>query len=267
MSALEPPDSASPVPSEAAPEAGKAAKKAKKAKNSTPVAEGFAAAGKVGAAAVKGALALKIVSIAVGVAILFFLMVYGAGALTEAGGFSISFDRVNSRIAQISLSETEDFASPTVRLEVPPIEYMTNIDGNTIPADIDGAADGSHGTSNYIAYSFYLRSEGDVESELKETFRIESSLRHAEEAIRVTVYRDGVATTYAKVGAEGLPELNTTPFYGDIVYEETKPLAAGQTIRYTVVIWLEGNDPECRDDIKGGNVKMSLTFVVGEASA
>ncbi len=238
----------------------------KGAKKAAAAAGAAIPAGKAGAAAVKGTMALKIVSIAVAVAILFFLMIYGAGVLAETGGFSISFDKAASGAAQISLSETEDFASPTVRLEVPPIEYMTNIDGRSIPAEIDSMADGAHGTSNYIAYSFYLRSEG-ADCELKETFRIESSLRHAEEAIRVAVWRNGEQTVYAKVGADGLPELNTTPFYGDVVFEETKPLAAGEVVRYTVVIWLEGNDPECRDEIKGGNVKLSLTFVAGEAAA
>lgn len=244
-----------------APEASE--KKKKKGAETTPIPP----MGKAGAAAVKGRMVLNIVAIAVGVVILFLLMVYGAGAIIRTGGFSISFDRKASSGAQISLSETADFASPSVRLEVPPVEYMTNIDGKSIPADIDTSAEGSHGTGNYIAYTFYVRSMGQESCELNEVFRIESSLRHAEEAVRITVYRDGAATTYAKVGADGLPELGTEAFYGDVVFDQNSTLQAGQTVRYTVVIWLEGNDLQCRDDIKGGNVRMSLTFVAGEAAA
>ncbi len=222
-------------------------------------------AAQVGAAALKGKLALKIVSIGVAVALFFFLLVYGAGALIETGGFSISFDKAASAV-QISLSETADFASPTVRLNVPPAKDMTNIGGEVIPADVDGAGDGSHGTANYIAYTFYVRNEGAA-CALAEVFEIESSVRHADEAIRVTVYRDGEAATYAKIGTDGLPEPNTTPFYGKTVFEQTSDFSQDGVRRYTVVIWLEGNDPECLDDIKGGNVKMSYTFTAGEAES
>jgi hypothetical protein len=41
-------------------------------------------------------------------------------------------------------------------------------------------------------------------------------------------------------------------------------LKIGDTDRYTVVIWLEGWDPECVNDIMGGEVKLSMNFNVLE---
>ena len=34
----------------------------------------------------------------------------------------------------------------------------------------------------------------------------------------------------------------------------------GETHKYTVVIWLEGNDPECTNEIFGGFAKYSMNF-------
>ena len=38
----------------------------------------------------------------------------------------------------------------------------------------------------------------------------------------------------------------------------------GATNKYTVVIWLEGNDPDCVDDIIGGVIKMQMDFRIVE---
>lgn len=45
--------------------------------------------------------------------------------------------------------------------------------------------------------------------------------------------------------------------YGDLGFRGMKE---GATIRFTVVVWLEGNDPECKDAILGDSLKMSINF-------
>ena len=86
------------------------------------------------------------------------------------------------------------------------------------------------------------------------------------EAVRVKVYKNSIPTTYAKLAADGTPEPGTTPFEGGkkVLSELSEDLAPGEITKYTIVIWLEGNDPECLDNIKGGSVKMSLMFSVVE---
>jgi hypothetical protein len=60
-----------------------------------------------------------------------------------------------------------------------------------------------------------------------------------------------------------MPEVGTVPFTGKTIFSQNgKELAPGNTIRYTLVIWLEGDDPECLDNLKGGAVSMSMTFSV-----
>ena len=36
--------------------------------------------------------------------------------------------------------------------------------------------------------------------------------------------------------------------------------------KYTVVIWLEGNDPDCLDNIIGGTIKFNMNFHIIEST-
>lgn len=61
---------------------------------------------------------------------------------------------------------------------------------------------------------------------------------------------------------EGLRELVTIPFADNntVVIDERKDMNAGEIDKYTVVIWLEGEDPQCVDKIKGGELELSMNF-------
>lgn len=56
----------------------------------------------------------------------------------------------------------------------------------------------------------------------------------------------------------------TKPFAGDgyVMHSEYYPLDPNAIIKYTIVIWLEGQDAECVDDILGGQVKIAVEFSV-----
>ena len=36
--------------------------------------------------------------------------------------------------------------------------------------------------------------------------------------------------------------------------------------KYTVVIWLEGNDPDCLDELVGGTMKLGMDFKIVEST-
>ena len=57
----------------------------------------------------------------------------------------------------------------------------------------------------------------------------------------------------------------TKAFLGDgyVVNSELYPLNVGEVIKYTIVIWLEGQDEQCVDDILGGQVKLAVEFATG----
>lgn len=52
----------------------------------------------------------------------------------------------------------------------------------------------------------------------------------------------------------------------DVVFHNTREgIAPGETDKYTIVMWIEGEDPECIDDIRSGYVKLEWFFnIAGE---
>ena len=195
------------------------------------------------------------------------LIFYSAALLfAEESSFSIEIGDTSSKGksgegAMLSLSETEDFANPTVRLDMGGVEGVTNITSLDLPKDIDGEG-GSHNGLNFLAYTFYLKNSGSEVANIRSELNIENVYKGVDEAIRIRVYKNGNDETYAKRAKDGKPEHNTTPFYDDakafsVLEEGVQP---EEIIKYTIVVWIEGNDPECRDNIRGGDLRASLAF-------
>ena len=104
---------------------------------------------------------------------------------------------------------------------------------------------------------------------------IDSVIRDADNAVRVMIFLNGEKTIYAKRAANGEPEKIcaegnknpelTTPFFSDkkVCVEERKNFEPGAVDKFTIVVWMEGDDPECLNDIIGGQVKMHMD-ITGE---
>ena len=56
------------------------------------------------------------------------------------------------------------------------------------------------------------------------------------------------------------PEEGTKAFFSDniAVLEERKDFSPGDKDRFTVVVWIEGDDPDCNNDLIGGGIKMHM---------
>lgn len=78
------------------------------------------------------------------------------------------------------------------------------------------------------------------------------------------------AAAEADQNKEPLPTIDATvPVYefieDDVVFDlEEEELAPGDVVKYTIVIWIEGNDPECIDEIRGGYVKLNWFFSLAD---
>ena len=209
----------------------------------------------------------RICEIVLATLLVIMLVFYGSATLfAEKSGFTIEVENSKKSKGAISLSESADFSSPTVRLDAGGMENMTNISVLDLPESFEHEG-GSHNGDNYLAYTFYLKNSGGSTANIRSDLDIKSVLKGADGAIRVRVYRNGIDTTYAKAKPDGEPELNTTPFAEErkifsVVEENVEP---EEIIKYTFVVWIEGDDQECVNDIQGGNVKMSLTFSLDDA--
>ena len=43
--------------------------------------------------------------------------------------------------------------------------------------------------------------------------------------------------------------------------EQTKDFKVGDIDKYTIVIWVEGDDPECKNNLIGGEIKMHMNLI------
>ncbi len=220
-------------------------------------------AGHTAKAAYRQKILFSTVAIVVFSAMLFLLVVFAVGKVSSQNGmFEITAQ--NKGEGHISLSNTADFSSPTVMIQSKSPDKMDNISERVhIPADID-EVDGPHSGENYFAHTFYLRNTGETTVDIEEKISILSKFKGADEAVRVKVYRDGAATAYAAMGEGGAPEYGTVPFLDEetAVLNSIKELAPGETVKYTVVVWIEGDDPQCTNDILGGFVRFAMNFTV-----
>ena len=86
------------------------------------------------------------------------------------------------------------------------------------------------------------------------------------DSISGSIYINGKYTDYAYPrtdGGEG-PEPGTTAFMSrtTIVKDTIYDLAPGESTKFTIVMWLEGDDPDCIDKILGGEMKIDMKLDV-----
>lgn len=177
------------------------------------------------------------------------------------GNFTINLDRLELYRKGISISETGNFDSATARLTASTVQDATNISIEDLPDDLDDQ-EGDHNGKNYMAYTYYVRNAGKEDLGYIAKITLDSCAKGAEDAVRVAVWKNGERTVYAEPAADGNAEKGCTNFSSDDLvcsYEE-KNFLVGNVDRYTIVIWMEGDDPECVDEIIGGSVEFSMNI-------
>ena len=227
-----------------------------------------------------------------GIATLLLSLFYAYSAITElAGSFTIQLN-YNTMQSGFVLSETPDFDVKTGRLIGEALEKVNAMTLGDIPKDIDDH-DGSNNGKRYVAYSFYIRNDGDEPEGYEYVLHLSDSYKGAEQAIWVMLFEDGKQAIYAMPSADGDPErhygyIRNAPFY-DVAYNPeyqyyqkddgkwgvqvtnfvddeivvqgiVRDVPPGGVHRYTVVIWCEGYDPECTDAIFDGYAKYYMEF-------
>lgn len=190
--------------------------------------------------------------------------------VTKWGDLVIEIDR--PAVAKgISLSETKDFENKSVSLSAKQALDVTNITYNWLPVDLDTSKDGEHNGDNYVAYTFYVRNDGEEAFPYDAVLDITGVAKSADEACRVMIYKNGEKSIFAKGQYDDREkaEPNSVKFIDDkTVYRtRTEDFEVGAVDKYTIVIWIEGEDPQCVDEIRDGFVRMRMLFQVDEEGA
>ena len=186
--------------------------------------------------------------------------------ITLYGDLVISTDR-SLRENGIQLCAEESFKDPAIQLSAPKVQDATNITYDWLPKNLD-KKDGAHNGENYLAYTFYLRNGGKNTLDYTGTMELTGTANGMDEAIRVMIYKNGEELIYAK-GTKAnreKAEKGTIAWLDDttIMQTKTKDFAPGSIDKYTVVIWIEGNDLECTNDVLGGYIRSRILFSVAD---
>lgn len=198
------------------------------------------------------------------ISIILLVMIFAfiiLSVIYKGGQFTITLDQRLANDNKIVIYEDNEIKENKRKLSARELEFMDNISIDWIPTNIDTEANGSHNGDNYIAYTFYVENEGTDTVDYWYSIVIDDVIKNVDEAARVMIYLNGEKTVYAKINAlTNEPEKDTTPFFSKdkAVLEERKAFSPGDIDKFTVVIWLEGDDPDCTDNILGGEIKMHM---------
>ncbi len=197
---------------------------------------------------------------------------------TQFGDLVVSMDN-ELETKGLLLSETADFADPDIILSgenVKDVYHFTYdwFEAQGVLDDLDNI-DGSHNGKNYFAYTFYVQNNGKETFDYNATLEVTGVSKSCDEAARIMVYKNSDPTIYAKpkLGTKDSPELvagkgseEAVLFLdNDTVYTELcTDFEVGAVDKYTVVIWFEGEDSECINDIMGGHMRLAMNFEAAE---
>ena len=230
--------------------------------------------------------------------LLILLLIIGIGycsisILNKAGRFTVS---LMPNEYGIQLSETEDFQSPTLNLSAAPVTDMNNITRTWILNKNGELGDdptynsftelanqwGEHNGKNYLAYTFGVRNAGAEPDDIvsyRATLIQNYEYKGADEAVRIMVIRktdkgeESVIYAKPRTSDGKLEKFAADKSFSDpdagVVFEDIRSdFMVGEIDRYTVVIWLEREDPECVNASMGGEAKFSMQFeVIGGGKA
>ncbi|MDD7515782.1 hypothetical protein [Ruminococcus flavefaciens] len=206
-------------------------------------------------------------------AIILILIIAVAYAISyfydKLGSFTVKVNKYDMVHQGLTLSETPDYEKTIAVLNADIVYDMTNISGEDLPPNID-KINGSHNGPNYIAYTFYLINAGDDTITYTGEMSIENVTKNVDEAIRVAVYKNGEKTVYGKTKSNGGGKESDcdSEFLSSsiVMHTSTEGFKSNSKDKYTVVIWLEGNDPDCLDNIIGGTLKLGMNFKITEST-
>lgn len=181
----------------------------------------------------------------------------------DTGYFTVSLDPKLAQESGLVMYERLSEKHERKILKATKVEFMDNISVKWLPQNIDELGEGSHNGDNYLAYTFYLENKGSNPIEYWYEIFIDDVIRNVDKAIRVMIYRNGERKIYAKANERtGEPEQGTERFYSEteVLLEHRENFKPGEIDKFTIVIYLEGDDPDCVDALIGGEMQMHLSI-------
>lgn len=204
----------------------------------------------------------RIVKILLLIMLLILVLLYFVfGIVYNSGNFSITLDKNLYFERGLIIYDDPDYKVYRSELFALPPSSFAEISYKWLPEDLYNY-EGEHNGRNYLAYSFYVENIGDTIADYWSEIIVDDVIKNVDEAVRIRIYKNDDYVTYAKLSNTGAPEKETTPFTSDtlVTSDHVENFKPGDKIKYTVVLWLEGSDPECNDNVLGGEFKVHMEF-------
>lgn len=190
-----------------------------------------------------------------------------------------------SKLKGPELASVQPMEQPQV-LENYVVNNVVNVDG----VDKHGGEYKSN-AGDYIGYTFYVKNDGNKPCDMQSQLMISSVTRNMDKAVRIWVItsRSGDSSTTSEIymledetPKDYLAIMTGFGYYRQPVNFESKTtvvttpyleVTPDEYIKITIIMWLEGEDPDCTDgnfgiteserqggNIEGGSIKISMAF-------
>jgi len=220
-------------------------------------------------------------------AILFVMLAFITYYGQNSGNFVMTIDDDGFKRGLI-LCDNSEFTTQSQYLSANPVvDVMDTTYGiieEELPFILRTDADYTDNKSRYLAYTFYVKNTGVENTLLYYKLSITDESRDLSKALRVLMIADGVVVDKEQLNEieyesskmymaedtviHDYPTYMPQPTYftsDDVVCSErVENLRPEQSKKFTIVMWLEGEDPECNSNLFGAKIKMALEFSVEE---
>ena len=207
---------------------------------------------------------IKILKLTLLISLLVLIVIYFLLRVRYSqGAFTVSLDPDFAKKSGIIIYENSQTKESRRILSAEKKDFMDNISINWLPKNINDEADGAHNGENYLAYTFYVENQGNREIDYWYTILIDDVIKDIDTAIRVMIYQNDERIVYAKQRANGEPEVGTEKFYSEdcVLIKQRQNFKEGDVDKFTIVVFLEGDDYDCVDALIGGEMKMHLEIL------
>lgn len=186
--------------------------------------------------------------------------------------------------SDIMLSDNAAFSDPKVRLFSDVLKEVNAYSVADLPDNLNDQ-EGSHNMNDVLAYTFWVGNQGSETVGYDWYLVLNSTTKNVDKATWLMVYDEDGMVIYAQAKDDGTPETTggyfkaplasqaahpdtqyrqesdgswsvvTTPYAENKVAAKgtVEKLAPGEAHKYTVVIWVEGDDEDCSNDLIGGH--------------
>ena len=234
----------------------------------------------------------KIILLAIIVIIAMMVSCFGIAAFRQfTGGFTVNLHfRYGYR--HLSIYDNSLLINPRTDIVAEPLEndmapvtrsWFGHPDHPLIPSFeyIDSLGGGSHHgvrnqRSTYFAFTFYMRNHGIRPETYQTRIQLLDVAKNVDAGIRIVLIRDShyyghvnnvrMPVIYAKEALTGGPDVYSDRIFlqpdgnrGTIIFFENQ-IGPQEVHRFTVIMYLEGEDPEVCDEMIGGMIRLSMDF-------